>query len=200
MTEIIIALDGPWPAPIAGYREAGVRWVKIGPQNIAQHWKPIASSMSVFLDLKLADTGDTIDAAVKRFADLGVASISTYTPAATEAALRAVEGTPLQVWQVYRLTDAADWSDVLLPGGAHGIICSVRDAMAFARRDPVTVCPGIRRDVYSALPSEFSHGHKHVATPRKAVEAGVDFIVVGRPIWETADPAAAARVFIEELC
>jgi hypothetical protein len=45
MTELIIALDGPsWPPPIVDYVDAGVRWVKVGAQNIDRAWYYINAS------------------------------------------------------------------------------------------------------------------------------------------------------------
>jgi orotidine-5'-phosphate decarboxylase len=199
MTELIVALDAPWMCPprVADYRYAGVRWVKIGAQNIDRAWHFIASSrkrgvsdVSLFLDLKLADTRDTVEAAVRRFADLGVASISTYTKSATEAALRGAEGSPLLVWQVAALTDGTDRHmpiDI-----AHGVICPVSDASRWSVSRPV-ICPGVRRATDAA------DGHTYTATPREAVAAGARWVVVGRPIWAADDPIAAARAFIEEL-
>jgi orotidine-5'-phosphate decarboxylase len=146
--------------------------------------------MSLFLDLKLADTRDTVEAAVRHFADLGVTSVSTYTASATEAALRGAEGSPLLVWQVAGLTDGSrSYSPVLRE--AHGVICPVYAAARYAGRP--TICPGIRR---LQLPA---HGHLHASTPQAACAANVMWAVVGRPIWAAADPVAAAGAFIEDL-
>ena len=75
-----------------------------------------------------------------------------------------------------------------------GFICSAPIAVRLRRAtDKLIVCPGIRpagADV---------HNHKSRATPREAVEAGADYIVVGRPIYAVADPVAAARAIIDEI-
>jgi orotidine-5'-phosphate decarboxylase len=171
--------------------DAGVRWVKVGAQNIDRYWSGIigAYDVSLFLDLKLADTRDTVEAAARRYADLGVASVSTYTSSATEAALRGAEGSPLLVWQVAGLTDAVDrW---LPSNAAHGVICPVSEAWRFPMQP--TICPGIR------LLSDHRNGHRHAATPAKAMQAGVSWAVVGRPIWGAAEPAVAALSYLQEL-
>jgi orotidine-5'-phosphate decarboxylase len=59
--------------------------------------------------------------------------------------------------------------------------------------DPILVSPGIR------LPGEDAGDQKRVATPTAAVRAGADFLVVGRPIIDATDPAAAARAILKEL-
>jgi hypothetical protein len=48
----------------------------------------------------------------------------------------------------------------------------------------------------------WAHGlgdQKRTATPLQAIRDGADHIVIGRPIWQAADPAAAARAVIAEL-
>ncbi|HEX5949047.1 MAG TPA: orotidine 5'-phosphate decarboxylase / HUMPS family protein, partial [Actinomycetota bacterium] len=66
----------------------------------------------------------------------------------------------------------------------------VRDALG---EDPVLVVPGIRPS------GARSNDHARVLTPTEAMEAGADRLVVGRPITESTDPAAAARAILEEI-
>ncbi len=69
----------------------------------------------------------------------------------------------------------------------------VRELKAVFGSDFIALCPGIR-------PSGGAHGdQRRVATPRDAHLAGADYIVVGRPIVEDNDPAAAARAILAEL-
>jgi orotidine-5'-phosphate decarboxylase len=69
----------------------------------------------------------------------------------------------------------------------------VADLKAFFGSAFAALCPGIR-------PSGAAHGdQKRVATPRSAVEAGADYLVVGRPIVEAADPVAATRAILDEM-
>jgi orotidine-5'-phosphate decarboxylase len=71
-----------------------------------------------------------------------------------------------------------------------GVVCSpheVRDVKAYFGASFEALCPGIR-------PGGSANGdQKRVSTPEVAVEAGADYLVVGRPILTAADPAAAAR-------
>jgi orotidine-5'-phosphate decarboxylase len=92
--------------------------------------------------------------------------------------------------QVLRLARLA------LAQGADGLVCSaheisvLRDAFGEA---PVLVVPGIRPEGSAA------GDQARVMTPQEAVQAGADYIVVGRPITEAADPAAAAAAIAASI-
>jgi orotidine-5'-phosphate decarboxylase len=77
-----------------------------------------------------------------------------------------------------------------------GVVCSVRevpDLKNFFGAHFGTLCPGIR-------PLGTSHGdQKRAATPREARDAGADYVVVGRPIVDDADPVGATRAILDEL-
>ena len=77
-----------------------------------------------------------------------------------------------------------------------GVVCSpheARDLKAYFGADFKVLCPGIR-------PAGAAHGdQKRGATPQSAVEAGADYLVVGRPIVGAADPVAAARAILDEM-
>jgi orotidine-5'-phosphate decarboxylase len=77
-----------------------------------------------------------------------------------------------------------------------GVICSpreVQDLKAFFGSEFAVLTPGIR-------PGGSAHGdQRRTATPREAVVAGADYIVVGRPITEANDPAAAASAVLAEM-
>jgi len=81
-------------------------------------------------------------------------------------------------------------------GGLDGVVCSVQEAAAVKQAcGPafLAVCPGIR-------PAGADAGdQKRIATPRGAVEAGADFIVVGRPITGADEPGAACAAILEEM-
>ena len=84
-----------------------------------------------------------------------------------------------------------------LEAGADGVIASPQEA-ALIRALPeasgkLIVTPGVR-------PAGAASGdQKRIATPAAAIRDGANHIVVGRPIWASADPAAAARAIIAEL-
>lgn len=86
--------------------------------------------------------------------------------------------------------------------GIHGFVCSPKDARAL--RDalpshetmvlpkPIIVTPGI-------TPGTETRDHKRSASPAEAIEAGADYLVVGRPIRDARDPAAAADAVVKEI-
>ena len=173
----------------------------------------------MFLDLKLHDIPNTVAGAVKAVLPLRPRMLTLHAAggaAMIEAARRAadtaesvpillavtvltsldsntlhatgVAGGPRQ--QVLRLARLA------LSAGADGLVCSahevsmLRDALGAG---PVLVVPGIR-------PLGSAAGDQaRTMTPREAVEAGADWIVVGRPITGSADPAAAAAAISAEI-
>ncbi|WP_283176392.1 orotidine-5'-phosphate decarboxylase [Gemmobacter sp. 24YEA27] len=171
----------------------------------------------VFLDLKLFDIGQTIENAVKGIAGLGLDFLTVHgDPQVVRAAAEGKSGTDLKILAVTVLTslDRGDLdANMILPGdihditveraaralaaGADGVIASPQEA-ARIRALPeavgkLIVTPGVR-------PAGAATGdQKRIATPGAAIRDGADHIVVGRPIWASADPAAAARAIIAEL-
>ena len=171
----------------------------------------------VFLDLKLFDIGQTVENAVKGIAGLGLDFLTVHgDPQVVRAAAQGKSGTDLKILAVTVLTslDRADLdANMILPGdiheitverarraleaGADGVIASPQEA-ALIRALPeakgrLIVTPGVR-------PAGSASGdQKRIATPEAAIRDGADHIVVGRPIWASADPAAAARAIIAEL-
>ncbi|MCL4066345.1 orotidine-5'-phosphate decarboxylase [Pseudomonas sp. GX19020] len=171
----------------------------------------------VFLDLKLFDIGQTIENAVKGIAGLGLDFLTVHgDPQVVRAAAEGKSGSDLKILAVTVLTslDRADLdANMILSGdihditveraaralaaGADGVIASPQEA-ARIRALPeavgkLIVTPGVR-------PAGAATGdQKRIATPAAAIRDGADHIVVGRPIWASADPAAAARAIIAEL-
>lgn len=176
------------------------------------------------LDVKLHDIPRTVHAAVRALVRPGVALLTVHAlggaemlaAAAEAAAERAAElGMPVPgVLAITILTSLAakDLSELGLAGGpgdnairlaalarsarCAGSVCSVAEVAGIksACGDAfVALCPGIR-------PGGSAHGdQRRTATPREARAAGADYIVVGRPIVEDADPAAAAHAILAEL-
>jgi orotidine-5'-phosphate decarboxylase len=79
--------------------------------------------------------------------------------------------------------------------GADGAVCSPLEVAEVRKRFPngVLVVPGIRPA------SAAADDQARIATPAQAVGAGADFLVIGRPITQAKDPAAAARMIAAEL-
>ncbi len=172
----------------------------------------------VFLDLKLHDIPNTVAGAVRAVLPLCPRMLTLHAGgggAMIEAARRAAEGRDRPVLLAVTVLTSLDSSALhatgvaggprqqvlrlarlALSAGADGMVCSAHEAAML--RDalgagPVLVVPGIR-------PAGADTGDQaRTMTPRQAVDAGADWIVVGRPITGSADPAAAAAAIAAEI-
>jgi orotidine-5'-phosphate decarboxylase len=171
----------------------------------------------VFLDMKLFDIGATVEAAVRGIAQYDLDFLTVHgDPQVVRAAAEGRRGSNTKILAVTVLTslDRADLdANLIVPGdiheitleraaraleaGADGVIASPQEA-AMIRALPqaagrLIVTPGVR-PAGAALGDQ-----KRVATPAQAIGDGADHIVVGRPVWQADDPAAAAGAVIAEL-
>jgi orotidine-5'-phosphate decarboxylase len=171
----------------------------------------------VFLDMKFFDIGATVEAAVKGIAQYDLDFLTVHgDPQVVRAAGEGKRGTGLKILAVTVLTslDRADLDANLikagdlreitleraaraLAAGADGVISSPQEAALIRAlpeaRGKLIVTPGVR-------PAGASAGdQKRIATPHQAIADGADHIVVGRPVWQAEDPAAACRAVIAEL-
>jgi len=199
--------------------------VKVGLEAFTAHGPDLvreiaALGVPVFLDLKLHDIPNTVERAARNVARLGVAMLTVHTSGG-EAMLRAAvagaaaAASPPAVLGVTVLTslDDAALESLGIPGGAagrvsawaglakacgcSGVVSSPREAAGLrAAFGPgfLLVTPGVRPA------GEAAGDQRRVATPREAIAAGADLLVVGRPITAAADPAAAAESILAELC
>lgn len=176
----------------------------------------------VMLDLKLHDIPETVSRATARAAALGVELLTIHTgggrrmmEAAAEAARRAGGGTKLLGVTVLTSLDDKDLADVGVQGGVEamvvkrallaaecglaGVVASPREAARIRAATPpgfLIVTPGVRP---AAGEGAAVGDQKRVATAAAARAAGADFVVVGRPVRDAADPRAAAAAIIAEL-
>ena len=82
--------------------------------------------------------------------------------------------------------------------GCHGVVCSGQEVKAVKEQcgeNFLAVCPGIR-PAWSVVPGD---DQRRIVTPWEAIANGADYIVVGRPIRQAANPPAAARRVVEEI-
>jgi orotidine-5'-phosphate decarboxylase len=221
---LIAALDAPGrkEADALIERLGGVpSWVKVGlelfcaegPTLIATY---AASGLSVMLDLKLHDIPETVSRATSRVAALGAGLLTIHAGggrAMLEAAVKA-RGSSMKILAVTVLTslDDADLAAIGAKGpvadlvltrarlaieaGCDGVVASPHEVAAIRAIAPqgfLVVTPGVR-------PAGTDAGdQKRVMTPREARTAGADLVVVGRPLRDAKDPAAAARAIVDEL-
>jgi orotidine-5'-phosphate decarboxylase len=220
---LIVALDLPSVAAAeAMTRQLGesVRFYKIGYQLAFAGGLPfaaglIASGKRVFLDLKLHDIGNTVAKGVESVAQLGATFLTVHAyPQTMKAAVEGKQGSKLRILAVTVLTSYDD-ADLAAAGyemsvkelavaraaqardiGVDGLVCSAEEATSLrdiAGPGMVLVTPGIR-------PAGSATGdQKRIMTPARAIEAGADYLVVGRPVLEARNPKAAADAIVAEI-
>jgi orotidine-5'-phosphate decarboxylase len=224
---VIVALDMPSSADASALAErldpTRCR-VKVGSElftaagpGLIEHLHRLG--FEVFLDLKFHDIPNTVAAACKAGASLGVWMLNvhalggrTMMEAAREAIACAghrpllvavtvltsigdaelrgigIEAPPIEM--VVRLAALAD------AAGLDGVVCSAREAAALRARHASQfklVTPGIRP---AGAPGD---DQNRIATPSQAVAAGVDYLVIGRPVTRAANPQAAIDEINAEL-
>jgi orotidine-5'-phosphate decarboxylase len=220
---LIAALDTPSRSEADAFvdRLAGVpSWVKVGLELFLAEGPAIvrdytARGLSVMLDLKLHDIPETVARATARVASLGAGLLTVHAGggrAMLEAAVGAANGIRILAVTVLTSLDDADLlaigaqppvedlvkrrADLAVTAGCHGVVASPREAAAVRARVPegfLIVTPGVR-PAGSAVGDQ-----KRVTTPEQARASGADMVVIGRPLRDAADPAAAARTIVAEL-
>jgi orotidine-5'-phosphate decarboxylase len=223
---LIVALDVP--NAVAGLHLAAqlgdaVSFYKIGLGMLTGGGLALANELKsehgkrIFMDLKLFDIPATIEAAVRGLAQFDLDFLTVHgDPHVVRAAATGKGGSVMKILAVTILTsldradlDAAlirdgDLADLVLiraaralAAGADGVIASPQEAALIRALPEATgkliVTPGVR-PVGAA-----SGDQKRVATPAQAISDGADHIVVGRPVWQSADPRAAALAIRAEL-
>ncbi|HMG24450.1 MAG TPA: orotidine-5'-phosphate decarboxylase [Kofleriaceae bacterium] len=220
---LIAAIDAPARAEAEALvaRLAGVPgWIKLGlelfcaegPAIVVDH---VARGHRVMLDLKLHDIPETVARATARIAGLGAGLITVHAGggrAMLEAAVRAAGDARVLAVTVLTSLDDADLAQIgargpvrdlvvvrarlAIAAGCAGVVASPHEIAAIRAIAPpgfLIVTPGVR-------PAGAEAGdQKRVMTPGAARAAGADLVVIGRPLRDAADPAAAARAVVAEL-
>jgi orotidine-5'-phosphate decarboxylase len=220
---LIVALDLPGveqaEAMISRLGDS-VSFYKIGYQLAFAGGLPLVRQLAdagkkVFVDLKLHDIGNTVARGVESVAKLGATFLTVHAyPQTLKAAVEGRAGSGLQILAVTVLTSYDD-ADLHAAGyrlgvsdlveararqaqvlGLDGLVCSPEEAAALHKivgHQMVLVTPGIR-------PAGSATGdQKRLMTPARAIAAGADYLVVGRPVMEAADPRAAADAIQAEI-
>ncbi len=187
-----------------------------GPQLVEQL---MSKGFDVFLDLKYHDIPNTVAKAIKAAADLGVWMVNVHASGGRrmlDAAKEAVDQSSMsplliavtvltsmtkedllsigmdvdpeeQVMRLAKLTQMA---------GFDGVVCSAAEAhvlKAALGQDFCLVTPGIR------LPGAAADDQRRIVTPQDAIANGSDYLVIGRPITQAADPAAVCESIYHSL-
>jgi orotidine-5'-phosphate decarboxylase len=223
---LAVALDFPSAAQaleLIDRLDGSCRWFKVGMELYYSAGASLIHRLrergfDVFLDLKLHDIPNTVAGGVRSVTQTG-ASLLTIHAAGGSAMMRAaveaaeapgapkllavtvltsmdsdelsatgVEATPAE--QVERLARLAEHS------GIHGMVCSPEEVALLRGNllpETLLVVPGIR-------PAGTASGdQRRVATPASAIRDGASLLVVGRPITQASDPAAAAAAILSEI-
>lgn len=220
---LIVALDVPTieaaEAMIARLGDS-VTFYKIGYQLAYAGGLPLVRQLAdrgkkVFLDLKLHDIGNTVARGVESVAGLGATFLTVHAyPQTMQAAVGAAAGSGLKILAVTVLT-SYDEADLAAAGyrlgvsdlvrhragqakalGVHGLVCSAGEAASLR---PI-IGPGMSLVTPGIRPAGSDAGdQKRIMTPARAIAAGADYLVVGRPVVAAPDPKAAADAIVAEI-
>ena len=224
---VIVALDYPDGAAALSFAERVTPRdcrLKVGKQLFTAAGPQLVEALvqrgfDIFLDLKFHDIPNTVAGACQAAAGLGVCMLNVHAlggRAMLQAAREAVAGNERRpkLIAVTLLTSIGphDMRDVGIVGepaaaalklaklaqasGLDGIVCSAQEAQLLKRECGAGFClvtPGIR-------PAQ--HGNddqQRVMTPTGAIAAGADYLVIGRPVTQARDPAAALHAINQEI-
>jgi len=226
--ELCVALDLPSAEENLALAESLKNynvWMKVGFRAYIRDGKPFIEALKtinpdfrIFLDLKLYDIPNTMADAAEEITKLGVDMFNIHASAGPVAMrtvmdrLSAYEKRPL-VLAVTALTSfdnetfqliygksidekAEEFAKMSYENGLDGVVCSTFESRAIkeATSDSfLTLCPGIRPF------GEDAGDQQRVATLDVAAKEGVDFPVVGRPIYKDADPKAKVEKILDVM-
>jgi orotidine-5'-phosphate decarboxylase len=203
---------------LAGLLAPEVAMLKVGLELVWAEGpaavRRLADAVPVFADAKLHDIPNTVERASANIARLGVAMFNVHAlggDAMMRAALAGAErgaregGHPVPMVIAVTVLSSQSGEDLASPAslafeakaaGLQGVVVSgddVEDVRAVCGEGFCLVVPGIR--------PAGSNGHDQVRvlTPAEAIEKGADYLVVGRPITASDDPAGVARGVVASL-
>jgi orotidine-5'-phosphate decarboxylase len=213
---------------LVGALHGAVGGIKLGLEFFIAHGpdgiRRVAGSTPLFLDLKLHDIPNTVAGAIRAIAPLGAAMTTIHTAggaammkAAVDAAKEAAAKTGGKRPALLGVTILTSLDEAALPrigmngpvadaakrlaalaqeSGLDGAVCSPHEVARLRKlcgTNFLLVVPGIRPA------GSASDDQARIMTPKEALAAGADVLVIGRPITGAADPATAARTIAESL-
>ena len=216
---LIVALDTPdLPTALAHADRLGpgVLWYKVGVQLFCAAGREAVQEIAsrgkrVFLDLKLHDIPATVERAIRALDGLPVSLLTVHASgggpmlrAAANAAaslrsrpeivgvtmLTSLDGSEIpSLWNPATTLEAKvlELARLCAESGVHGVVASPRELKALRRAHPAPfriVTPGIRG------PEEAAHDQRRTLSLPEAIGLGADYVVIGRPLLEAADPKA----------
>jgi len=224
---VIVALDYPSLTPalaLADRIDPSLCRLKVGKELFTREGPAVVRELQqrgfeIFLDLKFHDIPNTVASAVHAAADLGGWMVNVHDSGGrrmmTASRERLEQGgysTLLIAVTVLTSSERSDLAEVGLDiepldqvrrlaaltadCGLHGVVCSAQEAPVLRSRHArpfALVTPGIRPAGVA------SDDQKRIMTPAMAMEAGVDYLVIGRPVTQAADPVAALQDILRSL-
>ena len=200
---------------LISFYKIGLRTFVTDGFNFASHLKQ--KGKRIFLDLKLFDIKSTISETVSKLSNLGIDFLTVHgDPSVVEAALVGKKNNNLKILAVTFLTSQnrtdlnmslikkGTVEDLVLEratnainAGADGLIASPLEVNILrslkCTTGKIIVTPGIR-------PSNYDFGdQKRISTPSAALAAGADYLVIGRPIWQSKNPRLATEKILNDL-
>ncbi|BET34960.1 MULTISPECIES: orotidine-5'-phosphate decarboxylase [Wolbachia] len=198
-----------------------VGMVKLGLEFFAAHGpsgvREVAKcNIPIFLDLKLHDIPNTVARTIEAIKILDVEMLTLHISGGTKMlkeALSVVQGKKIKLIGVTVLTSMINEdlselgvareakSQVILLAklakkiGLHGVVCSALEAQEVRQecgKDCKIITPGIRMN-------STHNDQKRTATPKEAINSGADYIVIGRPITKSDNPASSAELILKSL-
>ena len=198
-------------------------WLKVGlrtyirdGEDFLKAIKKINPEFKIFLDLKLYDIPNTMADAAESIMGLGVDMFNVHASAGSRAMknvmerLDKYESRPIvlavtaltsfsedefnAVYEQDKSTKADQFAKDAMEAGLDGVVCSAFESLSIkdkTAKEFMTLTPGIRPF------GEDAGDQKRVADVAFAKEQFVDFIVVGRPIYQSQDPAQTVQKILE---
>ena len=200
-------------------------YLKLGMEIIYKEGPALVTELhnagfKIFLDLKLHDSPNTVEKAMRNIAKLGVEITNVHAAGGIEmmkAARRGLdsteEGKKTELIAVTQLTSTSQevlekelliekplnevvkkYAENAKAAGLQGVVCSPLEASIIKEMGLISVTPGIR------FADDAANDQKRIATPAFAKENGSTYIVVGRSITGAQDPVAAYLRCVKEFC
>jgi orotidine-5'-phosphate decarboxylase len=226
LKQIIVALDFPDEAStmrMLDLLDPAICRVKVGKELFTRCGPDLVRRVSkagfdVFLDLKFHDIPKTVAGAVSAAADLGVWMVNVHASGgrsmleAARSAITADYNTKLIAVTVLTSLSAEDLEEVGIAGfpeqqvlrlahmtaecGLDGVVCSAKEIELLRHnlsQDFLLITPGIR-------PLGDNPGdQKRIETPARALAKGANYLVIGRPLTQAADPALKLQELLQEI-
>ena len=222
---LVVALDVPNAGEavlLASKLKGVVPWMKVGLELFTAEGPLVVARLkdmgfNVFLDLKFHDIPNTVKGAARSAGLLGVDLFTLHHAGGERMAAAALEGIAesghaAMPFAVTMLTSTSTQEAGFAAAGEMtmnvssralqvkewglpGVVCSGHEAAsvkAACGPEFLCLCPGIR------MPGAAADDQRRVMTPREAVRAGANFLVVGRPVTRAVDPLAAAKAILED--